>query len=94
MFIHNYPLKIKSELIPASNKEQLKEKVKKNIVKNIEDRMKKVEIEFRLKMDEKFKKEENKIKEEEKRIKLEKEKIEKLCLEEEEERKKKGRKIY
>ena len=84
--------KIKTELIPASNKEKLKEKVKKNIVKNIEDRMKKVEIEFRLKMDEKFKKEENKIKEEEKRIKLEKEKIEKLCLEEEEERKKKEEK--
>ena len=84
--------KVQNELFPSSNKDKLKEKVKKSIVKNIEDRMKKVEIEFRLKMEEKFKNEENKIKEEEKRIKAEKEKIEKLCLEEEEERKKKEEK--
>ena len=84
--------KIQNELFPATNKDKLKEQVKKNIVKNIEDRMKKVEIEFRLKMEEKFKKEEKKIKDEEKRIKTEKEKIEKLCKEEEEERKKKEEK--
>ena len=79
--------KIKNELLPSTNKDKLKEKVKKNIVKNIEDRMKKVEIEFRIKMDENYKKEEKKIKEEEKRLKTEKEKFEKLCIEEEKERK-------
>jgi len=84
--------KIRNELLPSTNKDKLKEKVKKNIVKNIEDRMKKVEIEFRLKMDEKYKKEQNKIKEEEKRLKTEKEKFEKLCIEEENERKKKEEK--
>ena len=81
--------KIQHELIPSSNKDKLKERVKKNIIKNIEDRMKKVEIEFKIKMEEKFKREEDKIKEEENRIKIEKEKIEKICKIEEEERKKK-----
>ena len=81
--------KIQHELIPSTNKDKLKERIKKDIIKNIEDRMKKVEIEFKIKMEEKYKKEENKIKEEEKRIKSEKEKIEKICLIEEEERKQK-----
>jgi len=84
--------KIQNELFPVTNKEKLQEKVKSSIIQNIEDRMKKVEIDFKIKMEEKFKKEENKIKEEEKRIKTEKEKIEKLCLEEEEERRKKEEK--
>ena len=65
--------KIQHELIPSSKQDKLKERVKKNIIKNIEDRMKKVEIEFKIKMEEKFKKEEDKIKEEENRIKIEKE---------------------
>ena len=81
--------KIQHELLPSTNKDKLKEKVKKNIIKNIEDRMKKVEIEFKIKMEEKLKKEEEKIKEEEKKIKIEKEKIEKICKAEEEERKQK-----
>ena len=84
--------KIQNELFPVTNKEKLQEKVKSSIIQNIEDRMKKVEIDFKIKMEEKFKKEENKIKEEQKKIKTEKEKIEKLCLEEEEERRKKEEK--
>ena len=84
--------KIKNELFPSTNQDKLKEKIKKNIIQNIEDRMKQVEIDFKIKMEEKFKNEENKIKEEEKKIKKEKEKIEKLFKEEEDERKKKEEK--
>ena len=84
--------KIKRELYPPFNKDLIKEEVQKNIIQKIEDRMNKVEKEFRTKMDEQYKKEEQKIREEEMRIKIEKEKIEKLRIEEEEERKKKEEK--
>ena len=79
--------KIKNELFPSTSQDKLKEKIKSNIIKNIEDRMKKVEIDFQIKMEEKFKNEEKKLKEEQIRIKNEKAKIEKLFLEEEKERK-------
>ena len=86
--------KIKRELFPPFNKDLIKEEVQKNIIQKIEDRMNKVEKEFKTKMDEKFKKEEKKIKDEEMRIKIEKEKIEKMRIEEEEDRKKKEEKYF
>ena len=86
--------KIKRELFPPFNKDLIKEEVQKNIIQKIEDRMNKVEKDFKTKMDEKFKKEEQKIRDEEMRIKIEKEKIEKLRIEEEEERKKKEEKYF
>ena len=86
--------KIKRELFPPFNKDLIKEEVQKNIIQKIEDRMNKVEKDFKNKMDEKFKNEEKKIKEEEIRIKNEKEKIEKMRIEEEEERKKKEEKYF
>ena len=84
--------KIKREFFPPFNKDLIKEEVQKSIIQKIEDRMNKVEKDFRTKMDEKFKNEEKKIKEEEIRLKNEKAKIEKLRIEEEEDRKKKEEK--
>ncbi len=49
--LENYG-KIKNELLPSTNKDKLKEKVKKNILKNIEDRMKNVKIKLRKKKNE------------------------------------------
>ena len=86
--------KIKRELFPPFNKELIKEEVQKNIIQTIEERINKIENDFRTKMDEKLQKEENKIKEEENRIKNEKAKIEKLKNEEEAERKKKEDKYF
>ena len=86
--------KIKREIFPPFNKELIKEEVQKNIIQKIEDRMNKVEKDFRSMMDEKFKNEEKKIKEEEIRLKNEKEKIEKMRIEEEEDRKKKEEKYF
>ena len=86
--------KIKRELFPPFNKDIIKEEVQKSIIQKIEDRINKVEKDFKSKMDEKFQKEEKKLKEEEKRIQNEKERIEKMRIEEEKERKKKEEKYF
>ena len=86
--------KIKREIFPPFNKDLIKEEVQKNIIQKIEERMNKVEKDFKSMMDEKFKNEQKKIKEEEIRLKNEKEKIEKMRIEEEEDRKKKEEKYF
>jgi len=84
--------KLKREIFPPFNRDAIKEEVQKNIIQKIEDRMNIVEKEFNAKMNENLKKEQKKLKDEEMALKEEQEHIEKLKIEEEEERQRKEEK--